>query len=353
MTSPRWRLTRRRFLGAASISAAAASAGGPRRLSAAEPAKPRAGRTLLSFYCDDTGPYTAGAKAFETFLDYCAEQKIAGESSAILGAGGRSMTRRPNEEEQAYLKQVARAWQCGIDTHMELMTHHGLFDFEADRRPDGAVHEGLWLHEPDVTAEQYERYVGSILAEGERAGIRFTGLTWPGCGCDACKKRYDALRAGGRAEPNPALWQALLNLARQGKFRGPAVPCFFGSSETDFGIRLKAGGGEHAVYDLMPNAMDHFGIWENNPKRVNPDYYITEDGASGILVRHVGAGAPYCIWYAHWQGLNPAKGVGWRAFTTVVDRIRRHLKDRTVWMRPGEIADRYRKAGGWGFLENL
>ena len=89
------------------------------------------------------------------------------------------------------------------------------------------------------------------------------------------------------------------------------------------------------------------------PPRVNPDYYITADGKSGIVVRHVQAGAPYCIWYAHWQGLNPAKGVGWRAFTTVVERIRKHLRERVVWMRPSEITDRYHKAGGWGFLAGI
>jgi hypothetical protein len=149
------------------------------------------------------------------------------------------------------------------------------------------------------------------------------------------------------------MWTALLNLAKEGKFRGRTVPCFFDSSEADDAIHRKASDGEYGVYDLMPNAGDHFGIWENNPKRVDPDYYITEDGKSGIIVRHVQAGAPYCIWYAHWQGLNPAKGVGWPAFTTVVERIGKHLRGRVVWMRPSEITDRYHAANGWSFLERI
>ena len=167
----------------------------------------------------------------------------------------------------------------------------------------------------------------------------------------SAQRRYAELRAGGHNDPNPAVWKALLNLAKQGRFRGRTVPCFFGSSETEYGIHRKAADGEHAVYDLMPNAKDCFGIWENNPARVDPDYYITADGKSGIVVRHVQAAAPYCIWYAHWQGLNPAKGVGWPAFTTVVERIGKHLRDRVVWMRPSEITERYHAAGGWGFLE--
>ncbi|MFB0551842.1 MAG: hypothetical protein ACETWQ_00885 [Phycisphaerae bacterium] len=352
MATARRHCTRRRFLGAAAYMVVAAL-GRSGRACAEGIDNLRNRKMILSFYCDDTGPHVAGAKAFETFLDYCARQGIAGESSAILGVSGHSISRDPNEEEKAYLRQVGRAQRCGIDTHMELMTHQGLFDFVADRQREDAIHEGLWLHEPGITVEEYHRYFAGIIAEGQLAAVRFTGLTWPGCGCDACTRRYAELRASGHGEPNPAIWKALLNLAKEGGFRGRTVPCFFNSSESNYGMHRKASDGEYAVYDLMPNAEDRFGIWENNPKRVDPDYYITEDGKSGILVHHIQSGAPYCIWYAHWQGLNPAKGVGWPAFVTVVERIRRHLPDRVVWMRPSEITDRYHAAGGWSFLENV
>ena len=315
--------------------------------------KPRNRKTVLSFYCDDTGPYQAGARAFRDFLDFCAEHGIACVSSAILGLGGHSMTRKPDDEELEFLKQAGRAWKCGVDMHMELMTHDRLFDFDANCQREGAIHEGVWLHEPGTTAEQYERYFRNIIDEGDRAGVRFTGLTLPGCGCEACTRRYAELRANGHVGPNPAIWEALLSLARQGRFRGPTVPCFFGSSETDFGIHLKAGEGGHGIYDLMPNAKDRFGIWENSRDHVTPDYYITADGKSGIVVRHVQARAPYCIWCSHWQGLNPARGVGWPAFVTVVERIRKHLGEQVVWLRPSEITGRYHEAGGWDFLDSL
>ncbi len=345
--------TRRRVLSAVVGSVGVAALGRADTLSAESPGKARDRKMILSFYCDDTSPGVAGAKAFETFLDYCAKQGIAGEASAILGTGGHSMSRNRDDQEKVFLQQVARAWDCGIDTHMELMTHRGLFDFDANREKEGAVHEGLWLHEPGVTVQEYQRYFAGILAEGQRGGVRFTGLTWPGCGCETCTKRYAELRASGHRAPNPAMWQALLNLAKEGKSRGRTVPCFFDSSETEGAIHRKASDGAVGVYDLMPNAGDHFGIWENNPKRVDPDYYITADGKSGILVRHLQSGAPYCIWYAHWQGLNPAKGVGWPAFTTVVERIGKHLRGQVIWMRPSEITDRYHAAASWRFLDNL
>ena len=294
---------------------------------------------LLSFYCDDTSPYTAGAGAFRTFLDYCAGHGVCGEASCILGIGGHSMARDPNAEEGAFLEQVGRAFDCGIDTHMEIMTHGGRFDFEEDCAPEGAIHEGLWLHEPEATVEQYEDYFRSIIEEGERAGIRFTGLTWPGCGCEPCTTRYAELRAAGITDPNPSVWQALLRLAQQGRFRGRTVPCFFGSSETDFGAHARASNGTYAVYDMMPNAADRFGIWENSPALVDPDYYITDDGERGIILDHLRAGSPYCVWYAHWQGLNPGTGVGWRAFTTVIERIERHLAGRVAWCRPSQLPE--------------
>ncbi len=343
-------LNRRRFLGTLSAAVVSYGAFGP---TAYGLQGTRRRKTVLSFYCDDTSPYAAGAESFKQFLDFCSEQHIAGEASCILGMSGHSMARNPNEQEQAFLRQVQRAWACGIDTQMELMTHHGRFDFEGNREPEGAVHEGLWLYEPAVTADEYQRYLGNILAEGRRAGIKFTGLTWPGCGCKVCEQRYAELRASGHTQPNPALWEALLSLARQGKFRSRTVPCFFESSETNYGLHQKAHDRKCAVFDLMPNAMDKFGIWENNPDRVDPDYYITADGKSGIIVRRVEAQSPYCVWYSHWQGLNPIKGVGWAAFRTVVERIRNHLRERVVWMRPSEITDRYHQAGGWDLLDRV
>jgi hypothetical protein len=133
MATARRHCTRRGFLGAAAASTVVATLGRSRRACAEGPDKLRDRKTILSFYCDDTGPHVAGAKAFEIFLDYCARQGIAGESSAILGMSGHSISRNPNDEEKAFLKQVGRARECGIDTHMELMTHQGLFDFDADR----------------------------------------------------------------------------------------------------------------------------------------------------------------------------------------------------------------------------
>lgn len=130
MKTAKQNFNRRQALGV--LAASAASFGFPSFILAGD--KPRARRMIVSFYCDDTSPFVAGAKAFRDFLDFCAEHKIAGESTCLLGSSGHSLCRNSNEEEQSFLDQVKRAWQCGIDTHVELMTHHGLFDFDAKHK---------------------------------------------------------------------------------------------------------------------------------------------------------------------------------------------------------------------------
>jgi hypothetical protein len=302
-------------------------------------------KTILSFYCDDTNPYCAPPAAFKTFLDFTASEGIAGESSVIFGYAWQEhglMNRPANQAQSAYLEQVQRAFSCGIDSQFELMTHNGLYDFTQGKIPAGAIHEGLWLFEPAVTIAEYETYFNNIIDEGERLGIRFTGLTQPGCGCEACTRRYQELHTAGLTEPNPNVWQALINLAKAGKFRGPTVPCFFGGAVEQGSARLMASDGLYGVYDLPPNTTDSLGLWLNSSDNVDVDYYITANGQSGRIVELVRTRAPYCLFYAHWQGLNPANGVGWNAFTQMVKRVQKYLHQDITWMRPSEYTDRLR-----------
>lgn len=310
-------------------------------------------KMILSFYLDDTNPEIVKAEAYKEFLDYCHANGIKGESSVIPGYNGRSLITEHDQNQLNYLEYAKDSWSKGIDSHMEVMTHNTLFNFESGIKNEGGIHEGLWLHELAVSVKEYQEYFSNILSEAEKAGIKFTGLTWPGCGCEACTKRYAELKDQGPLKINQAAFDALLNLAKNDRFRSRVLPIFYEASETDFGIHKRAADGKYGVYDLMPNAMDKFGIWENSTDHVNPDYYITEDGKSGIIIRHLENNAPYCVWYMHWQGLNPEKGVGWDAFRTVTGRIKKHLSDKVIWMRPSDIVTAYHDAGGWGLTDNL
>jgi hypothetical protein len=299
-------------------------------------------KTVLSFYVDDTNPYDAPAEAFKTFLEFVSDQGAAGEASLILGYNWEQHGRMsyPTKGTQAaFIEQARRAYQCGIDTHCELYTHEGLFDFQEKGIPPGAIHEGLWLFEPEVPVEAYEGYFSSILSEGEALSVRYTGLTWPGCDCGACKRRYRELDKMGVKAPNPNFWQALLNLAKAGRFKGHTVPCFFGEDLPKAQAVLTASEDRYKIYSRSPNAGDHFEVWLNDPQYVDADYYITADGQAGRMAELVRSQAPYAIFFSHWQGVNPVNGVGWEAFTQVIQRIQRHLYGEVIWMRPSEYTD--------------
>ena len=310
-------------------------------------------KMILSFYMDDTNPEIVKAETFKYFLDYCNGFGIKGESSVILGYNGKSITDDPDDNQRIYAWQARHAFERGIDSHMEIMTHSTLFDFRNGAKNESGIHEGLWLHEPGIKEEEYRAYFSAILEDGEKSGIKFTGLTWPGCSCEACTKRYAELKSAGPLHINQAAFNALLSLSKDGKFRGRVLPVFYEASETDYAIHRRAAEGKYGVYDLMPNCMDNFGIWENSEDHVNPDYYITDDGKSGIIMRHLADNAPYCMWYQHWQGVNPEKGLGWKAFQTVTERIKEHLSDKVIWMRPSDIVTAFHDAGGWSFTEDL
>ncbi|RPJ49503.1 MAG: hypothetical protein EHM21_06935, partial [Chloroflexi bacterium] len=82
-------------------------------------------KTVISFYCDDTNPFCAPPEAFKTFLDFVSSAGIAGEASAILGFGwpAHGLLSQPSTAvEERYIEQLQRAYECGIDTHCELMT---------------------------------------------------------------------------------------------------------------------------------------------------------------------------------------------------------------------------------------
>jgi len=302
---------------------------------------------------DDTNPQIVKAESFKIFLDYCQANGIKGEASIIPGYGGKSMIREPDNNQHLFLDQAKKSYQKGIDSHMEIMTHNGLFNFNTNQANENGIHEGLWLHEPGVTVEEYHSYFDNIIDEAGKRDIKYTGLTWPGCSCDACTKRYAELKESGPLHLNDSVFAALLNLAKKNKFRGRVIPVFYESSETQFGIFRKAADGKYGVYDLMPNAEDHFGIWENSDEHIDPDYYISEDGKSGIILHHLENKDPYCIWYMHWQGVNPGSGKGWEAFKIVNNRIKKYLSDSIRWMRPSDIVTAYHDFGGWSFKANL
>jgi hypothetical protein len=66
-------------------------------------------------------------------------------------------------------------------------------------------------------------------------------------------------------------------------------------------------------------------------------------GKSGKIAERILARDFHYVFYAHWQGVNPARGVGWGAFKQVVERVNKHYANRLVWMRPRALTELFHR----------
>jgi hypothetical protein len=151
-------------------------------------------------------------------------------------------------------------------------------------------------------------------------------------------RRWQQMNAAGTNHVNPELWQALLTLARDGKFGETVVPCFVDVPNGGPMTELMAANGDAAIYDVRPDlgGEDRLGFGGI----IDPDFYINETSTSGAIVELLRAGAPRCIFNVHWSSMNPVNGRGWHAFCQIVKRIHKYHRNDIEWMPPTEYVKR-------------
>ncbi|KYH41317.1 MAG: putative secreted protein [Candidatus Bathyarchaeota archaeon B26-1] len=291
------------------------------------------GRTAVSFYLDDVGPYVTEfskegkpmhpvpVSALEEFAEFVKEQGLAGAVSVIPGLNC-LLTEPKNDLERDYAKFVGRLSTYNLDAHMEIMTHGPLFNFD-EMKPIEGTSEAEWLDDPNVPLEEYLRYFRNTIRVGRKLGVTYTGLSTPGT----------------HPKMNPNVWKALARLADEGEFPNPAVPVFAVIDESPPVMRpvLVARSGRGASYDMPSGVWDYIASWRNSPDWIDVDRYLTPQG-KGRMADLIRNGSPTAIFHMHWQGLNPATGLGWPAFQELIRRLNDQFGDRIVWKRPSEIA---------------
>ncbi len=294
---------------------------------------PGSGKTAVSFYLDDMAPYVikhadgeqalhpVPVSALEEFALFVQENDLAGAVSVIPGLHC-LLTNPQTDVEHDYAEFVAHLYEYNLDTHMEIMTHGPLFNFEEMKAMEGTS-EWEWLDDHSVSLGEYRRYFRNTIGLAGELEVRYTGFTTPGT----------------HANMNPQVWRALAELAHAGDFPSPAVPVF---AEID-GISpqlkplLMARSGRGASYALHSGHGDFLAGWSNSPDRIDVGRYLTSSG-SGRLGDLIRSQSPMAIFHMHWPGINPATGLGWLAFKELVERLERQFGDRIVWKRPSEIA---------------
>jgi len=291
--------------------------------------------TYVSFFIDDVAPYVPGeqgntipidASALIELLDYIAEERLAAAISVIPGMYGRLLTRAQTPHERAFAEAIGTIPQYPVDPHMEIMTHHRLFDFATMTWSDQATFEGEWLDNPSVHVQEYAEYFSNTIAVGRELGISYTGLSTPGT----------------HANMNPNVYRGLLQLAEEGLFHNPVVPVF-ATIEEDKPSRapvLRASRGRFAVYDCPSSVWDYLASWRNSTDWIDVNRYIDGTG-KGCLGRLIADGAFMALFHVHWQGINPQTGLGWQAFQQMTRRLKTLLGDSVIWRRPSEIVARF------------
>jgi hypothetical protein len=290
-------------------------------------------KTAISFYLDDVGPYVTefsqegqpkhpvSVSALEEFAEFVKEQGLAGEVSVIPGLGC-LLTRPKTDVERDYAEFMRRLSNYNLEAHMEIMTHGPLFNFD-EMKPREGISEPEWLDDPSVSLEEYLQYFRNTIRVGRELGVTYTGLSTPGT----------------HANMNPNVWQALAKLADEGEFPNPAVPVFAVIDESPPRMEptLMARIGRGASYAMPSGVWDYIASWRNSPDWIDVNRYLTPQGR-GRMADLIRNGSPTAIFHMHWQGLNPATGLGWSAFQELVQRLNNQFGDRIIWRRPSEIA---------------
>jgi hypothetical protein len=128
----------------------------------------------------------------------------------------------------------------------------------------------------------------------------------------------------------------------QGKWGVPAVALYADEADADHPTKVICSQGDFSVFDarLDMAGADLIGF----DGRLDTDYYISADGTRGNIPDLVNAGAPHCIFCAHWFTMNPSKPAGWQVFQDIIQRINTHLGDRIEWTKPSDIGARLHHA---------
>lgn len=304
-------------------------------------------RTAVSLFIDDT--HCEPVDAFAPLVDFCLAEGVRGKVSLIpaLTADAARPPLGPGQGPavEAFLDGLRRIAEGGFDIHMELMTHDKLWDFATGaQRRDGPC-EGIWLYEPDEAPAAYAAYLGHFLDAAQAVGITINGLLVPGCDCDACLTRWADLVAAGHTNVSPKLIEALLDLARAGRFGVPVVAVYSDEADADHPTRLMRAEGGFGVFDcrMDMSVQDQIGF-----AGTDADFYISDDGQSGRIVDLVRAGAAQCFFCAHWFTMNPTQPRGWQTFQTIIRRINARLSDRIEWVSPSTYGARLQAAGTGG-----
>lgn len=269
------------------------------------------------------------------FGEWCAGQGVRGKYSivpypACVGWVDRELPGWSRAELQSSLDLVRELMVPNWDIHPEMITHTRVIDLKTGRPLEeisAATMENSYPREKK-SVDELAAYLAYALRILSNCGLPCEGVTTPGGFGNLVK-----------SELSLAVQQAVRDVYRS------EIPHYFkyvhsleqgtepilehvsgrGTDQLNLTVNVPAGTG------------DWFGGWDGD-LTPEPDRYCNQDATEGRLVELIERGQPG-VFLCHWPGIySQGELTGFRAFQRVVTSINERYADRTIWMKPSEMA---------------
>ncbi|MHB8862232.1 MAG: twin-arginine translocation signal domain-containing protein [Pirellulaceae bacterium] len=269
------------------------------------------------------------------FGEWCAEHGVRGKYSVVpypacVGWLDRELPGWSRQELNASLQLVRELMVPHWDIHPEMITHTRVIDLHTGRplpEISPATMENSYPQSP-LSVDELAGYLAYALQILKNCDLPCEGVTTPG-------------GFGGTVptELSLAVQQAVRDVY------GAPIPHYFKYvAEGDDSampriehVRDAAGDDPQLTISIYAGTGDWFGGWDGDEQPA-PDKYCNREATAGRLIELIGRGEP-AIMLCHWPGMyTQGTKAGFAAFQRVVLALEEHLSEKTLWMKPSEIA---------------
>ncbi|MBM4019272.1 MAG: hypothetical protein FJ288_13280 [Planctomycetes bacterium] len=269
------------------------------------------------------------------FAEFCAEHGVKGKYSVVpfpacVGRLDRELPGWSRQELLASLKLVRDVMLPNWDVHPEMITHTRVIDL-ATGHPlpeiSSATMENSYP-QGKKSVDELAAYIAYSLRILKNCDLPCEGITTPGGFGNAVK-----------SELSLAVGQAVREVY------GAELPHYFkyvsgGKESTQPKAEHVEGldtDSPQAVISLPAGTGDWFGNWDGDAAPEG-HRYANADATGGRMVELIERGEP-AVMLCHWPGLyNQGAKTGLEQFKQVVLALEGRYRDRTMWMKIGELA---------------
>lgn len=269
------------------------------------------------------------------FGEFCAEQGVRGKYSmvpypACVGWLDRDLPGWSRADLQESLKIMRELMVPNWDLTPEMITHTRVIDLKTGRPLDTftpATMENSYPPEKK-SADELAAYIAYALKILKNVGIDCQGVTTPGGFGNKCKSELSQAMGDALRQVNSVEIPHYFKYISDEKESTRPVLEHVEGLDTDHPT---------LTVNVPASTGDWFGSWDGDQIPTG-DRYVNEDASGGRMVELIEKGEP-AIMFGHWAGFfNNGKKNGFEQLKKVITTLNAKYKDRTIWMKTGELA---------------